>query len=230
MKVEFVTPKPNLAKTIDQWLTPAFPTWFKEIKVPIEEAIRENHKTVRHCPAFVHLFKNSHLLRAPQDMSLFRDEDGRIASREPNAREQFFSGEFNFEFQMGKQWSKYDSIKFDVRGSLIPEESTTCLFFDPIYHEDEKTTLTAMTGVWPMHPELYSHIGINMLGNRQCFDDAGFLHIFKGTPLAYLYWPQGKPTIATKVVSEEEYERDYGYVHNNFVGDFIKKEKDIVGQ
>tara|TARA_B100001059_G_scaffold48608_1_gene41603 strand:- start:834 stop:1529 length:696 start_codon:yes stop_codon:yes gene_type:complete len=227
VKVKFVTTKQNLAKTIDQWITPAFPSWFKDLKVSVAESIQNDFRTVRHCPAFVHLFKNAHVLRAPQDISLLRQEDGTIGSRQPNEIHQLSVGLFNFQTQMGDEWKKFSSVKVDFNGTFVPEESMTGMFFDPIYHQDERCALTAMTGVWPMHPELYTHLAINLMGQRQCFDDEGYLHINRGTPLAYLYWPQGKPVIEPEVVSIEEYERDYLYVHTNFVGDFIKKEKEL---
>lgn len=227
MKVKFITPKSNLAKTINQWITPAFPSWFKDIKLPQDEELRLDFKTARHCPAFVQLFKNAHVIRAPQDFSLHCRTDNDIGLKSPNHADQVDHGTFNFERQMGEEWAKYLSIKFDIRGVFVPEESTTAMFFDPIYHLDKKTPLTAMTGVWPMYPDLYTHVGINMMAQRNCFDDGGYLHIKCGTPLAYLYWPQGKPTIETEVVSEEEYAQKHVYIRNHFIGDFITKEKEL---
>ena len=227
MKLKFITPKSNLAKTIDQWMTPAFPSWFKNIEVPQDEALRLDFKTARHCPAFVQLFKNAHLLRAPQDISLHCRADHEIGLKNPNQADQVDLAFFDFERQMGEEWTKYFSIKFDLKGVFVPEESMTAMFFDPMYHLDKKTPLTTMTGVWPMHPDLYTHVAINMMAQRHCFDDGGYLHIKCGTPLAYLYWPQGKPTIETEVVSEEEYEQKHVYIRNHFIGDFITKEKEL---
>jgi hypothetical protein len=43
-----------------------------------------------------------------------------------------------------------------------------------------------------------------------------------------LYFPQGKPTIETETVSFEEYEQKHMYVRTDFVGDFLKKEMEIL--
>lgn len=228
MKVTFVTSKPHLAETINQWITPAFPEWFKELKVTHAQAIENDHKTARHCPAFVHLFKNAHLLRAPQDFSLHLNEaEGIVGSRQPNDFKQMSVGAFNFATQMGEEWSNIYSVKCDFNGSFVPEDSVTAMFFDPIYHQDSRLKLTTMTGVWPMHPTLFTHVAVNMMGRSDCFDERGFMHVQKGAPLAYLYWPSGKPSIEPKVVSQEEYERDYLYVHEHFQGDFVKREKEL---
>ncbi len=225
MKLKFVTAKTALAETINEWITPAFPSWFKHLKVPEAEAIENDLKTVRQCPAFVHLFKNAHLVRAPQDISLHRGGNGEIGAKHPNGTQQVQVGMHDFNITMGSEWAKYDSVKIDIMGALVPDQSMTCLLFDPAYHQDERMPLTTMTGVYPMYPTLFSFLGINMMGSKECFDDRGFLHIIRGTPLAYLYWPQGKPVIEAEVVSEEKFESDYHYVHTNFVGDFMKKEK-----
>jgi len=227
VKLKFITPKPNLAKTIDQWITPAFPSWFKDIKVPHDEAVKEGMMTARHCPAFVKLFKNAHVLRAPEEISLHCQSNHDIGSKNPNPFQQVKIGMFDFEHQMGKEWAKHISIKMDIAGVFVPEESVSPMFFDPMYHLDKKTPLTTMTGVWPMHPDLYTHLAINMMAQRDCFDDGGYLHIKCGTPLAYLYWPEGKPTIETEVMSEEEYKQKHHYVRNHFIGDFITKEKEL---
>ena len=227
MKLKFVTPRHALANTIDKWLTPAFPSWYKDLKISNYEAIKQDLKVARYCPAFVHLFKNSLLLRAPQDISSWI-HDGGVSFEVPSHPPSLNFGAFDFGKSMGKEWAKYNSVKIDVDGSFIPEEGTTCLFFDPMYHLDDRVPLTAMTGVWPMYPDLYTPLSINMMGNRDCYDENGFLLIPRGTPLAYLYFPQGKPTIETETVSFEEYEQKHMYVRTDFVGDFLKKEMEIL--
>ena len=227
MKLKFVTAKTSLAKTIHEWWTPAFPSWFKHLKIPEAEAIVSDHRTVRQCPAFVHLFKNAHVIRAPQDISMHRNDSGEIGSKHPNGTEQVQVSRFDFDDMMGKEWAKYDSVKIDIMGALVPDQDMAPLFFDPAYHRDERMPLTTMTGVYPLYPTLFSFLGINMMGSKECFDENGYLHIPRGTPLAYMYWPQGKPVIEAEVVSEDKFRSDYCYVHTNFVGDFIKKEKEL---
>jgi hypothetical protein len=225
MKVKFVTSSHHLASTMNEWLTPAYPKWFKDIRSMIDYKERRHKKTVKTCPAFVHLFKNSYLLRAPQDFMLRFTDKRVIDHQQPNEQKLVSVHSFDFKDTMSIDWRNILSVKVDIAGLFIPERSTSCLFFDPQYHiQENRIPLRVMTGVWPMHPNIHSNIGINMMGDRSKFDKDGIITVNRGDPLAYLYWPEGKPTIEAEVVSIERYNTEFTYVREHFIGDFLKKE------
>jgi hypothetical protein len=231
--VKIVTPQTYFAETYDQWITPAYPDWYKNLKVARDISIQDHIKTARECPAFVHLFKNAHLVRAPMDISIHYDPQKGVGWKMAQGTGEDVSpfnkiSGFNFEVQMAPEWGKYMSVKLDFQAVLIPEESTECLFFDPMYHQDNRIPMTAMTGVWTMHPKLYTILGVNyMLDPEKSFDKDGYMHISRGTPLAYLYWPNGKPSIEVEICTREEWSEKHEYTTTMFRGDFLKKEKEL---
>lgn len=227
MIVKIVTPHKYFADRHDEWLKPAFPEWFKSLRYDRATQIENTIKSSRECPAFVHMFKNAHLICAPMDMSFNITEDGRFGWKLAQESDMPFNRitSFNFEKQMGKEWGQYLSLKIDFQANFVPDESTQCMFVDPMYHIHHRTGMTAMTGVWPMHPKLYTILGVNLMVKPSVFEN-GFVHLDKGTPLAYLYWPNGKPKIEVEVCNQNEW-RDMQYVETHFKGDFLKKEKEL---
>jgi len=224
--VKILTPHKYFVDNSDDWLQPAYPDWYKKLKLDKATGIETEVSTSRECPAFVHLFKNSHLVRSPMDISFHITSGGEFGWKVSQQSDFPFvkiSG-FNFGLQMGKEWENSLSIKIDFSCKFIPEQDTQCMFFDPMYHlEGEKTGLSAMTGVWPMYPTLHTMLGVNMMIDVSKVIN-NYIHIEQGTPLAYLYWPAGKPKIEFDLCSDDEWIKNQ-YVHTSFKGDFVKKEQ-----
>ena len=76
MKIRLVTPNKYHSENFGDWLCSPYPDWYKKLRSPSPDDHTTLLESVRTCPAFIDLFKNSFLVRAPQDLFFHYDENG----------------------------------------------------------------------------------------------------------------------------------------------------------
>ena len=229
MKCDLITPHVPALKRIDEWLTPSFPDWFKQLpntKDQFDVSRNDFKKNVRGCPSFVRLFKNSYLFRAPEDVMITGPEaGGRIifASGETQPNFQSVSSSDVAEMMHPSFEETHINLLFTYQFILIADEPMEMVFLDPCYHLDKKSELQTMTGTLQLHPELYMPISLNMLLPKAAFNEKDTMFIRKGQPLAYFFFPGGKPKIEPRKITMEEWTLDHGYQKSSFQGNWIKE-------
>lgn len=229
---QLVSPNGHALKKIDEWLTPAFPDWFKDLPSTRYKfnAERQNFNTnVKGCPSFVRLFKNSYLLRAPEDVMITApgsESGGKVmfASEASNAPpfQTVLSADIGAEMHPSFA-ETHANLQFGFNFVLVPETPIEMVYLDPCYHLDKKSELTAMTGMLLLHPEMLMSINVNMLLPFTAFDDKNETFIKKGQPLAYLFFPGGRPKIEPHKITMSEWSEDYGYRRETFQGYWISE-------
>lgn len=227
--INFITKSKYFSDNIKNWITPSYPDWYKTLKTS-KDLHTDDGTTARGCPAFVHLFKNSYLLRAPMDISFVFYSDGtygfsnaQMASGVADHLNFVKIGSFNLTAKMGTEFSRVSNLKLDLAAKIIPDVATRCIFLDPQYHVEAKLPFTIMTGILPMYPELFSTFALNVMINNENIKYDEWFHIKEGTPLSYMYFPEGKPKIKSEWVSEEDFWQ-VSYQRTQFNSDFLKKE------
>ena len=80
-----------------------------------------------------------------------------------------------------------------------------------------------MTGTLQLHPEMYMPISLNMLLPMSAFDDKDECFIRAGQPLAYLFFPGGKPEIKPTKLTWDEWLNEYCYKRQHFQNNWIKE-------
>ena len=113
---QLVSPNGHALKKIDEWLTPAFPDWFKDLPStrykfnPEKQTFNTN---VKGCPSFVRLFKNSYLLRAPEDVMITAPNSG------PNG------GKIMFASELSNAPAFQDVVSADMATEMHPSFAET---------------------------------------------------------------------------------------------------------
>lgn len=227
MKATIVTPCGHYARHHSDWLSPAFPEWFKSLK---NDSISEEDRiTARQCPAFINIFKNSFLVKAPQDFAFRVDENDFLGWTYIDESTGFNSvSSHHLESQLGSEWEDWLSVKIDFCAVLIPEKPMSCIFLDPMYHHN-RSPFTTLSGAVTLYPDLYSTININMMIRKDEIRGK-IISVPKGTPLAYLYFPEGRPKIDVQLCSAEEWHQQYEYIRTQVYGDWISREKTIMAR
>jgi len=230
---QLVSPNGHALKKMDEWLTPAFPDWFKDLpstRYKFDHERQSFNTNAKGCPSFVRLFKNSYLLRAPEDIMITpptsRPGGGKVmfASEVSNAPPFLSVHSSNLGTEMHPSFAKtHVNLQFGFKFVFVPEAPIEMVYLDPCYHLDKKSDLTAMTGTLQLHPEMYMCINVNMLLPFAAFDDKNETFIKKGQPLAYLFFPGGRPKIEPKKITMREWDEDYGYRRETFQGHWISE-------
>ena len=143
MKIRLVTPNKYHSENFGDWLCSPYPDWYKKLRSPSPDDHTTLLESVRTCPAFIDLFKNSFLVRAPQDLFFTFDEDGVC---QWNSADTIKGGvapfnsvySFSFKDQMGDSWDDFHSLKINFEVQLIPDRKMTCVYLDPLYYLDER--------------------------------------------------------------------------------------------
>jgi hypothetical protein len=182
--------------------------------------------TAKQCPSFVGLFKNSYLLRAPQDIVFTSPEKGSkvMFAEESNGSPFHFQSvtSHNISAQMNPEFSEiYTSVKIGFNLTLCPEVPTQMMFLDPCYHLDKKSELQTLTGAMELREDSLLPFNVNMALPHSAFDEKHVCRVYRNQPLAYLYFPMGKPTIKTKECTPEELSTKYLRHRTEFHSDWI---------
>ena len=234
MNCKLISPHIPFIRRMDEWLTPAFPDWFKNLpstKDKFDYDAMSFEKNVKTCPSFVRLFKNSYLFRAPEDVMFSSPEKGSkvitAAGEAPYPFQSVSSSDMNKK--MNPAFSEtHANILFTYQFKLVADEPTELVFLDPCYHLDRKSELMTMTGTMQLNPDLYMPIGLNMMLPYTAFDDKHECFIRRGQPLAYFYFPNGKPTIDPVECTKDEWDLEYGYYRTVFQGDWTQEMHKVV--
>lgn len=187
--------------------------------------------TAKQCPSFVGLFKNSYLLRAPQDIVFTSPEKGSkvMFAEESNCSLFQFQSvtSHNVSVQMNPEFSDiYTSVKIGFNVTLCPETPTQMMFLDPCYHLDKKSDLHTLTGVMELREDSLLPFNVNMALPHSAFDEKDACRVYRNQPLAYLYFPQGKPTIKTKECTQEELSTQYLRHRTEFHSDWVHSKRE----
>ena len=182
--------------------------------------------TAKQCPSFVGLFKNSYLLRAPQDIVFTSPEKGSkiMFAEQTNGIPYQFQSVVGHDLsvQMNPKFSEmYTSIKLCFNLTLCPETPTQIMFLDPCYHLDKKSELQTLTGIMELREDELLPFNVNMVMPHSVFDEKHVCRIYKNQPLAYLYFPLGKPTIKIKECTVDDFETKYLRHRTEFHSDWV---------
>lgn len=232
-QVELITPHGPSLKRFDEWLTPAFPDWFKSLPSTRYQYDydRDSFTNAKSCPSFVRLFKNSYLLRAPEDVMMTSPEKGsRVlfasAAGTTPGFQTVTSADMNA--MMHPSFAEtHINLQFTFQFAFIAETPMEMVYLDPCYHLEKKSELTAMTGTVQLHPELYMPVSVNMLLPLSAFDCKSEAFIKKGQPLAYLFFPGGRPKIETRKISMDDWHMEHGYQRTTFQGHWIREMNEL---
>ena len=171
-------------------------------------------------------------MRAPQDLFFTFDEDGVC---EWNSADTIKGGvapfnsvySFSFKDQMGDSWDDFHSLKINFEVQLIPDRKMTCVYLDPLYHLDERSPFVAMTGSFSIHPKLYVGLNVNLFITKRVVTPNQVIPILEGTPLCYLYFPDGKPSVESEFCSMDDWTHKYRYRHVKLHADWLHKARKI---
>lgn len=197
-----------------------FPSWIKDIHTPSIKEVFDNmwyHKrpplTIKTCPAFIDILKNSFSLFSPCDILI--EIDKKTKSWKAVTRTNAISlTEHNLLQQMGSSnifSGKGIHCKIEWPFQFKSSKPINLIFMQPMYH-----TLSDLT-IIPGSVELSRKIGLivnlnTFISNQHIeygakSEDTKMIHIKKGDILAYLYY--GKNTkignISASYVSAQEF-------------------------
>lgn len=213
-----------------EWIKPAVPEWFKELQVKVkkEKPTMENpfNGYSSGCPSFVELFKNSYMLCAPHDI-MFRFVDDNVESH--GTSDFMYFGKHNLGEQMHPYFGdKYYSIKVMLKTKVTSDVPMKMMYLHPQYETRSTFPATVINGVVPLVPGAYVELNTNMIIEQDKIPKQP-VFIEKGTPLSYIYFPEGKPKIKVTRCTEEDFYRKYfnpkSYFSFNYIKSFLSKGK-----
>lgn len=221
-----ITPFKYFADHSNEWLAKETPDWFASAKTRRREVPHSQVKgdTIRSCPSFVDIFRNSLVLRAPTEMIFHFMGDANeymVAAEFPNFRF-VHSEQHDIETQMSREWgSQHIHLKLNFNFQFISEVQSKCLILPPDYHfEEESLILKPMLGVLDLLPNLGVEFNLNMIAGKQDFLQKKELFVRKGTPLAYLYFPFGE-NVSVEYMPQHEYE-SFHFTRTSFGGEYLR--------
>lgn len=195
------------------------PSWFKDTK------LREDF-SIKRCPSFIELFKNSYTVTAPTDFNLelnkekktgklvISNEDKKYVSIETHTINPidgiFQMNYFNPDFQNVK-------LSFPL-GIRSKKGRIDAIMFSNFYYNPSYPLQTA-PGIWPLIDDYTHQFNLNFFINWELHKN---LEVKKGDPLALMYFPNGKPELEKAYLKEELHKNTY---HRNDMesGFYLKK-------
>lgn len=208
----------------EEWLRSSAPDWFKELQV----ATRKQKPSMDNpfndyssgCPSFIELFKNSYLLCTPHDI-MFRFVGEDIECH--GTSDFMYFGKHNLGKQMHSYFGdKFVSVKVMLRLKVTTDERMKMVFMHPQYETRDTFPASVINGVVPFVPGAYVELNTNMIVKRSDISEEE-VFVPKGTPLAYLYFPEGKPSIEAIRCSEEDFYKKHFNPKSYFAFNYIKK-------
>lgn len=223
--MRITTPNKYLADHSDEWLAKETPNWFASLKKRREDLEHSTLKagTVKSCPSFVDIFRNSLVLRAPCDFVFTVTGEGENILIHEFANSQFINVEHHdLSSQIEKHWGdQHINIKLNFQAQLLSDTSSKCLILPPEYHfEEGLSPIQPMLGVINLLPNLGTWLNINMIVGKQYILDAKEIFVRKRTPLAYIYFPF-EERVAVEYVSQTEYDKT-SFTRTSFGGDYLR--------
>lgn len=193
-------------ENLDEWIVPTKPEWFsdllkktKSFKPTFSEPWNNN---VTGCPSFVHIFKNSYTLKTITDM-IIKPSDNFECGFECMFNNNLLTTESHpIQSQMSSLFDKnIKNLKLINHVKMKSNKRIHVMFLSPDM-ELSPFPLTAMTGFVNLPKGRFLDMNVNMWLNRKTFLHEIFVP--KGTPYAYLFFPDGKPKLTTKIHESEE--------------------------
>ena len=213
--MRITTPSKYLADHSDEWLAREMPNWFTSVK--------KSRETVKSCPSFVDIFRNSLVLRAPCDFVFTVVDDGGFLLTHQFANSDFMSVDHHdLESQMNEEWgSQHINIKLNFQAQFLSDTPSKCLVLPPSYHfEETLSPIQPMLGVINLLSNVGIWLNINMMVSKQHMMTEREILTRKGTPLAYIYFPFEERVIVEHV-SQSEYDNTL-FTRTTFGGDYLR--------
>lgn len=178
------------------------PNWYKNLNSFLYKNDQEkvqriiNKKpltTLKVCPSFIELFKNSFIVKAPCDLTIeITPQEFKSFSLLPN----LFTALNHPKSQMGQFGERFINIKFTFHLSYKPTKKDLNLIpLNPIYYND--LPFDVLPGY--LNIPYFTHggypININTVFPIDKLNDTNTFIIEKGTVLAMLYCPEGIPKL-----------------------------------
>lgn len=191
---------------------------------PLEDMRSSSYRTdsIRLCPSFVELFKNTLLLRLPTDFIISYTGEYLIV-QEAGAKGFVGHSYHDLKHQMDETYGQKNvNIKLDFDFMFVSDSPSKILITPPEYHFDEEVScLKPMLGVLNTLPNVGIPFNVNTVVSLDYLGEKQEVYMKKGTPLAYLYFPEGAPS-SVEHVSSDEY-HDTRYTRTTFFGDYLRQ-------
>jgi len=208
----------------DKWLAKDIPDWYKNKKLEDYKQY-PSQPSVKFCPSFVEIFKNSLVLKSPADMEfVYNTENGMLDWRCVDGASGFIQGADHDFTQINNDYlERYVSFKLHLDMLVISDKIETVLFLPPEYHPqtEEVSIISPMIGALETIP----NIGVSGLCNfkldRKLLEKTPYIFVPKGTPLAYYYFPNGAPK-EVEYVPRHEYDAMM-WVYTEYRGEYFRK-------
>ena len=193
-----------------KWLSKDPPEWFKD-KTP-DYKNNPTGGSSRFCTSFIELFDNSLVLKLPADTEISYDtyDEGEIDYCLNFRCADYLNGFMNFTGHdlyegIGNFYGqKYLSIKLHLDVLMVSDKVESVIFLPPEYHE-QASMINAQVGIYETIPNAGLHCITNMKVDKKFVEENPHIFLKKGTPLAYLYFPNGAPE-KVEYVSRDEFE------------------------
>jgi hypothetical protein len=200
--IDITTSSKYYSENIEEFICQTkFPSWTKDIHMPsIKEIVNHmfEHKggysTIRTCPAFVDILKNSFSIFSPCDIVIEIDKETK-SWRWVSRTKHINVVQHDLIGQMGSNnpfLGKGIHCKIDLPFIFKSSEPINLFFTQPMYHSI--SDLTVIPGLVELNKKMGMQLNLNtFISNPHIEYDTGtektkIIHIKKGDILAYLYY------------------------------------------
>lgn len=195
------------------------PLWYKDIKL-------YDNFSIKRCPSFIELFKNSYTIISPTDFTLKFSKSKRSANfLTSNENKEYLSLEthtinpIDGIFQMNYFNPDFQNVKLSFPLAIRSKKGRIdAIMFSNFYH-NPSYPLQAAPGIWPLIDDYTNQFNVNFFINWEINKN---LEVKKGDPLALMYFPNGKPELEKAYLKEELHENIH-YRNSKESGFYLKK-------
>lgn len=174
------------------------------------------------CASFAELFRNTLLLRLPADLMITcTEQDMSVLGADDTGFVGF--GQHDLSEQMDEGYGKENvNLKINLDFMFLSDSPAKIVITPPDYHFDEELScLKPMLGVLPILSNTGIEFALNTVASLSYLKEKREVYIKKGTPLAYLYFPNGAPS-SVDYVSSDEY-RGARFTRTTFFGEYVRE-------
>jgi len=206
--MRIITPYKFFADRSSEWLSQDPPKWYKNMR-PDYERNGPHSTSTRWCPSFVELWKNSLVLKSPVDLEFFYNCDtGTLHSDCAEIRNFIMSTEHDLKSGIDEWYGeRYLSFKLHIEMLVVSDKVESMMFLPPEYHErsERESLINPQLGILESIPNGGCQFVCNLRLDRTALEEDSYFYLKKGTPIAYLYFPNGAPK-KLEYVPTDEYE------------------------
>ena len=238
--IDIITSSKYYSENIEEFICQTkFPSWTKDIHMPsIKEIVNymfehnTGYSTIKTCPAFVDILKNSFSIFSPCDIVIEIDKENK-SWRWVSRTKHITLTPHNLVDQMGPSnpfLEKGIHCKFNLPFTVKSSEPINLFFLQPMYHSI--SDLTIIPGSVELNKKSRLQLNLNtFISNPHIEYDTKtektkIIHIKKGDILAYLYY--GKQVkigdIKTSFVPLEQFTNMIE--HFNLTSDWVKTNRE----